>query len=615
MWKRLAAALCVSLCVAASALAAAGAERPAIDYRHGYSMFGELKYPPDYAHFDYHNPDAPKGGTLVMSHMAAFDTLAPLSSTGARAPGSDLTLDRLLTISGDEMNAYYGDLAEGLAVSPDRRWIAFRLRPEAHWHDGVPITSADVAYTMETIRADPFAAGLPDVLGWIASIEVLNDREFVLHTHADVTAANFTILNFMTVLPAHYWKGRDPRKPDLVPHLGSGPYRVADFEPGRSVRYERVPDYWGRDTPPNRGRYNFDVLRYEVYRDGTVAREAFRKGLFDYWIEQDLRHWVSSYDTPAHARGWLVKGKYYLRIEIGVRLMLSWNTRRPPFDDRRVRQALTYAMDFDWQNRALHRGLHERAESHFPNTPFAAAGLPDEAELALLEPLRDTLPAEFFTEPFALPGSSGTGRNRAGLERARVLLGEAGWRVRGGALLNDRGEPFEIEFLSRSPADQRTLLPYIDSLAQLGIRGSIRTVDNTEYINRRRSLDFEAGLRNHDILLPPIIELKGFFHSMAAGMPLTRNMAGIAHPAVDALVETATDATSFETMRTALKALDRVLLWGYYQIPLNAVADPFLAYWDKFGRPARALEAKYRSPFPHGWWYDAEKAARIRLGD
>ena len=361
-----------------------------------------------------------------MSHMGGFDTLAPLSSTGARAPGSDLTLDRLLTISGDEMNAYYGDLAEGLAVSADRRSIAFKLRAEARWHDGVPITSADVAYTMETIKSDPFAAGLPDVLGWIARIEVLNDREFILHTHADVTPANFTILNFMTILPAHYWKGRDPRTPDLVPHLGSGPYRVADFDPGRNVRYVRVPDYWGRDTPPNRGRYNFDVLRYEVYRDATVAREAFRKGLFDYWVEQDLRHWMSSYDTPARARGWLVKGRYYLRIEIGVRLMLSWNTRRVPFDDRRVREALTYAMDFDWQNRALHWGLHERAQSHFPNTPFAATGLPDAAELALLEPFRDALPPELFTAPFTLPKSPGTGRNRAGLERARALLEEAG---------------------------------------------------------------------------------------------------------------------------------------------------------------------------------------------
>ena len=594
---------------------AAEVDRPSIDYRHGFSMFGELKYPPDYAHFDYLNPDAPKGGTLVMSHMAGFDTFAPLSSTGATAPGLDLTLDRLLVISGDEMNAYYGNLAEGLAVSADRRSIAFKLRPDARWHDGAPITSADVAYTMETIKSDPFAAGLPDVLGWIARIEVPNDRELILHTHADVTAANFTILNFMTVLPAHYWKGRDPREPDLVPHLGSGPYRIADFDPGRYVRYERVPDYWGRDTPPNRGRYNFDGLRYEIYRDGTVAREAFRKGLFDYWVEQDLRHWVSSYDTPAQARGWLVKGKYYLRIEIGVRLMLSWNTRRAPFDDRRVREALTYAMDFDWQNRTLHWGLHERAQSHFPNTPFAATGRPEAAELALLEPFRDSLPPRLFTEPFALPKSSGTGRNRANLAHARELLQEAGWRVRGGVLVNDQGEPFEIEFLSRSPADQRTLLPYIDSLAQLGITGTIRTVDNTEYINRRRSLDFEASLRNHDILLPPIIELKGFFHSVAADMPLTRNLAGVSDPAVDALVEVATNATSYEEMRVALKALDRALLWGYHQIPLNAVADPFLAYWDKFGRPAGALDAKYVSPFPHGWWYDAEKAARIEFGN
>ena len=600
--------------VGAAALAGPD-DRAPIDYRHGVSMFGELKYPPDYSHFDYLNPDAPKGGALVMSHMAGFDTFAPLAATGAQAPGSGLTLDRLLMMPGDELSVYYGYLAEGLALGEDRRSIAFRLRRETRWHDGVPITSGDVAYTVRKIQSNPLAARLPDVLGWIASVEVRNDREFVLHTHAEVTNANFVILNFMTILPAHYWQDRDPMVADLVPHLGSGPYRVTDFETGRYVRYERVPDYWGRDIPPNRGRYNFDTLRYELYRDGTVAREAFRKGLFDFWIERDLRHWVSSYDTPARAKGWLVQGKYYLRIEIGVRLMLSWNNRRAPFDDRRVRQALTYAFDFDWQNRTLHWGLHERAESHFPDTPFAATGLPDAAELALLEPFRDILPPEVFTEPFTLPRSTGEGRNRANLARARALLAEAGWRIRDGALVNGAGEPFEIEFLSRSAADQRTLLPYIDSLAKLGIGGTIRTVDNTEYIHRRKNLDFQASLRNHDILLPPIIELKGFFHSAAVNMPLTRNLAGISHPAVDALVEAATEATSFETMQVACRALDRVLLWGYYQLPLDAVADPFLAYWDKFGRPAGALDAKYISPFPHGWWYDAEKAARIEFSN
>ena len=238
--------------VGAAALAGPNDHAP-MEYRHGLSMFGELKYPPDYSHFDYLNPDAPKGGALVMSHMAGFDSFAPLAATGAQAPGSDLTLDRLLTLSGDEMNAYYGILAEGLALGQDRRSIAFRLRPEARWHDGVPITSGDVAYTIGKIQSNPLAAGLPDVLGWIASVEVRNDREFVLHTHDGVTNANFVILNFMTILPAHYWQDRDPMVADLVPHLGSGPYRVTDFETGRYVRYERVPDYWGRDIPPNRG--------------------------------------------------------------------------------------------------------------------------------------------------------------------------------------------------------------------------------------------------------------------------------------------------------------------------------------------------------------------------
>ena len=599
-----------SICIIVLALFAHGIlADPTGKFKHGVSFIHELKYSADFEHFDYLNPDAPKGGRLVIPTLYDFNALSPLAWPGNPAPGSYSTYDSLLIRSGDELSGFYGLLAEGIAVAADRRSVVIRLHQDARWHDGMPVTAKDVKFTFETIKAN--VQRFP--LDWVSSIEIVNDREFVIRTIDDITTSNVIQLAFIWIMPAHFWVDKDPTAASLEPSLGSGPYRIAAFEQGRYVTIERVPDYWGRDIPVNRGRYNFDEIQFEVFRDASIAREAVLKGAVDTWTEQDIRHWVSSYNIPARDKGWLIQTTRYLRIEIGVRLMLSLNNQRAPFNDARVCEALTYAMDFDWQNRVLHSGVLDRANSHFPGTIFAATELPTGAELKLLEPFRAQLPARVFIDAFALPRSDAIGSNRPNLLRARELLTEAGWQVRAGILVNHEGDPYEIEFLSRSAVDQRTLLPYIDSLAKLGITGHIRNIESVEYINRRRQRQYDALLRNHDILNPPIIELQQFYHSSGIEQPLSANIAGISHLAIDAFVEAAITATTLDEMVAACRALDRALLWGFYQIPLYQVTDPYHVYWDKFGQPARGLKAKYIAPFPDGWWYDAEKAGRIKI--
>lgn len=325
-------------------------------------------------------------------------------------------------------------------------------------------------------------------------------------------------------------------------------------------------------------------------------------------------HDTLAFDTPARDKGWLVQGKRRYRTTIGARFWLILNNRRQPFDDARVREALSLAFDFEWQNRALFSGRLTRADSYFQNSVFAATGLPSESELELLEPFRDRIPERVFTEAFRFPRTSGVGRNRPGLVRAQALLAEAGWQMRDGVLIGEEGEPFTIEFLARVPAEQRRLLPYVDALTALGIGSRIRMVEGAQYANRLRNRDYDAFIRIGDFGLPPW-ELHLAFHSRAVDAPLSFNHGGISHPAVDALVDAAKAASTLDSMAAACRALDRVLLWSFYQVPLDAVDDPHLVYWDKFGRPQREAEATYLSPFPDGWWYDPVKADRIESAD
>ena len=511
-------------------------------YEHGISFFHELKYPADFTHFDYINPDAPKGGVLVQSTQNDFNTLTLITDQLVAAPGVSLLYDSLVSYRAEEMSSFYGRLADGLSVSDDKRTLFIRLHPRARWHDGMPITARDVKFTLEFIQTSIWLRGF---LSWLQSVEILSEREIALRLASELTVSNIFPLSWFPIMPAHYWKERDPTRASLEPPLGSGPYRVTEVRKGRYIRYERVPDYWGRDIPVNKGRFNFDQIRYDVYRDATVAREAFRKGLFDTWIERDMRYWATGYDIPARDKGWLVMDHIDERSEIGINRVIALNNRREQFKDPRVREALTLAVDFEWENRVLRFGQLERALSNFSGEPsLEARGLPGEGELALLAPFREQLPKRLFTEVFEFPRSPGSGRNRAPLERARVLLAQAGWHVKDGVLVNSAGEPFEIEFLSVDGADQRTLLPYLGTLKMLGIGGRIRLVEDAQFANLSQKFDYDARIIRSDILAPPIVFLSMFFHSQSASQPLSHNIAGIADPVVDALIAEAIKVTT-----------------------------------------------------------------------
>ena len=578
-----------------------------LDFKHGIAFFHDLKYPAGYTHLDYLNPDAPKGGELVLPTQSAFNNLAPMATRGIGAPqGFGSTSDTLLIRAGDEVSAFYGRLADGVAVTDDSMAMVFRIHADARWRDGVPITATDVAYTLDMRRNQPEGRVY---FSFIADVEVLDDRHVAVHLFSPITLNNIIMIQFSPILPEHYWRDRDPEASTLEPPLTSGPYRISAMKQGRYIEYERDPEYWGRDIPVNRGRYNFDRVRYEVYRDATVIRESFRKGLIDIWTETDVRYWHDSFDTPAFSRGWVRKIRRHFGIEVGVRSNIALNNRRAKFKDRRVREALTLAMDFEWQNRTLHMGHHKRAHSFWPDTILSATGLPSDDELALLAGFRDQLPNELFDKPFRFPETTSVDDHRRNLVRARQLLSEAGWRTIDGVLTNEAGEPFTIKFLSQNIADSRILLPYLQDLRRLGIAATIRLVESSQFINLRREFDFDAVLQNQDILMPPGIELEATYHSASAKDPFSRNVAGIGHPALDYLITQANLATTLDEMTAACRAIDRVLLWQYYQIPLYAVDLRRTVHWDKFGIPD--FEAKYWPAFPDGWWYDEAKAARI----
>ncbi|MDE0422439.1 MAG: extracellular solute-binding protein [Gammaproteobacteria bacterium] len=584
-----------------------GTSLAGLDFKHGIALYDELKYPADYSHLEYLNPNAPKGGTLVLPTGTNFDTFAPIAERGTGAPGRRFQNDSLIIRSGDELSAFYGRIADGIAITDDRTAVVFRIHPRAQWRDGVPITSGDVAFSVESLRSRVVGRLYYRV---IDSVERIDDRHVAFHLNEPLQLPTLMSFDYLPIMPEHYWRDRDPTASTLTPPLTSGPYRVSEFKQGRYVVYQRDPDYWGRDIPVNRGRYNFDTIRFEVYRDASVTREAFRKGLIDIWDESDARYWHSGFDVPALKRGWITKIRRNSGLEVGIREGIVLNNRRERFKDRRIRQALTLAVDFEWQNRTLHYGYHRRAHSYWPDTILAATGLPSADELALLHRYRDQLPKELFEKPFSFPEVQNEEDHRVLMLRARELLREAGWRIVDGVLRNAAGEIFDIEFLTRSPGEARTLLPYFQRLEQLGIRARMApAAGDSEWINRLRSFGYDAALVSMRIQMPPVIGLIDRFHSDSAMVPTSANRSGISNPVVDFLIEKAVSATALPQMIAACRALDRVLLWQYYQIPLYAVARRTTVHWGKFGRPD--YEPKYQPAYPDGWWYDTDKAARI----
>lgn len=591
----------------------AHAEEP--NYQHGISLLHPLKYGPDFEHFEYADPNATKGGLVVLS------TTAPIVNfSGQRraelpnAVGLGRTTDRLFIRTADELSGLYGQLASGVALSSDKRSLYVRLHEHAKWHDGQPLTTADVKFshdlTMDSVVGKVYFEP------WLHKFEVLGPHEFVVHHRETFTNSNLIAMTWFPVRPAHYWEGKDPTKATLIPPVGSGPYKIKKFD--RSfVLYERVEDYWGRDIPVNRGRYNYDYIRYEVYRDQSVAREAFRKGLFDIAFESDIRHWFASDEVPAVVDGWILKETRDVQKFIGAQGAIALNSNRKQLSDVRVREALSWAFDFEWQNRVMRGDTQHRALSYFAKSRFASSGLPSPEELRLLKPHRDQLDQRVLNDEFAFPVSTGYGTNRDALLKAQELLAEAGWGVVNGRLMNAAGEPFTLEILTQNPTMQRVLLPYTESLKLLGIDAKMRLVDNVTAINLVRARKFDAYIRDHTMLNPPIGELRNFFASASAAMVFSGNLPAIQDPVIDALIQAAEEASSIEEIAVACRALDRVLLWGFYNILLNTMDDERFLYWDKFTRPAGEAVAKYEHitgsaiRILDSWWIDQDKLDRL----
>jgi len=552
---------------------------------HAITLYDEPpRYPANFSHFDYVNPDAPKGGSFRRAAIGGFDSLNPFINKGVPATGVEQIYDTLAVQSLDEPMTEYGLVAQRIEKAPDNTWVRFYLRPEARFHDGHPVRAEDVAFTFSTLTTH----GAPFYRSYYADVDkvVVEGPLQVLFTFKGNANRELPlILGQLPVLPKHAWEGRDFERGNLDIPLGSGPYRVAEVQAGRSVRYERVKDYWARDLPVNRGQYNFDTLIYDYYRDSTVALEALKAGQFDYWQEMIAKNWASAYDVPAVKDGRLVREEIPNGSPTGMQGFV-FNQRRPMFSDVRVRRALALLLDFEWTNKQLFNGAYIRNGSFFENSEMAAEGLPSAAELKLLEPLRAQVPPQVFTEQWRNPVTDGSGIIRDQQREAYRLLQDAGWHIEGDRMLNAQGEPAVIEFLLMQPDFERVLLPYKRNLKDLGIDLVLRRVDVSQYVNRLRSRDFDMIVASFPQSASPGNEQRGYWSSAAADNPGSRNFMGLKDPAVDALLDGLINADSRASLVTHARALDRVLLWNAILIPNWHLDSWRVAYWNRFAHPA-----------------------------
>ncbi len=576
-----------------------------VNIGHAIAMHGEPRYPADFPHFDYVNPDAPKGGVLRQGSRGTFDSFNGFLPKGNAA--STGSVETLLTASEDEPFTLYGLIAEQIEWPDDRSWATFTLRDIARWHDGRPITPDDVVWSFETLTTK----GSPQyrfMYREVASVEKLDERR-VRFTFAETTNRELPlIVGQMPILPRHYWEGRDFEKTTLEPPLGSGPYRVRRFEAGRFVELERVADYWGRDLPVNVGQNNFDLLRTDYFRDDTAIRLALKSGDLDLRLENQAKAWALDYDVPAVRDGWLKMETVAHGQPTGMQGFVM-NARRPQFSDPRVREALSYAFDFDWTNRNLFFGQYTRTTSYFSNSELASRGLPEGRELEILERYRGRVPERVFTEQYQPPGTDGSGWPRDNLREAFRLLDEAGWEVRDNRLVNrDSGEPMRFQVLLVSPDFERIVLPFIRNLKRLGIAASARVVDTSQYVNRLRSFDFDMFVFVWGQSESPGNEQRIFWSSAAAEQPDSRNFAGISDPVIDELIEGVVSACSREELVAWTRALDRVLLWNFHVIPNWHLRADRVLYWDKYARPDMPVKSGVNTGL---WWYDAAGAANL----
>lgn len=586
----------------------------AAEKRHGLSAFGDLKYAADFKHFDYVNPDAPKGGrlaTMSTSGILSFDSFNIVLRKNDQAFGLGLLYDSLMTRAYDEPDAVYGLVAQSAEVADDKRSVTFYMRPEAKFRDGAPLTAEDVVFTYNTLRNVEFAhPRYTSVLRDVVKAEALGANTVRFEFKGDNLRDLPLQVAQLPILSKAYYTKTPVDRASLEPPVGSGPYEIGTFNQGSFVSYKRRADYWGRDLPVNRGRWNFDEIRYEYFRDRTAGMEAFKAGVYDLREEFTSKVWATEYknipqvtskrvilatipdEKPSGAQGFFI------------------NTRRAKFTDPRVRKALDYAFDFEWVNKYLFFSLYKRTDSFFVNSDLKAEGPPSEAELKLLEPFRDKLPPEVFGPPYTPPVSDGSGRDRTLLSTASRLLDEAGWKVNdAGIRVNDKGEPFTLELLMEDPGLEKIFGFYIEKLRTLGIQAKIRPVDSAQYQVRLKSFDFDLDMSRFSFDATPDTSILNFWSSESAKTEGSYNLAGISDPVVDALTGKVLTAKSREDMRTAAHALDRVLRAGHYWVPQWYKSAHNLAFWDRFSWPA--VKPKYDRGVEATWWYDETKAAKL----
>ena len=571
------------------------------------SMYGDLKYPAGFTHFEYTNPEAPKGGDVKMAAFGTYDTLNPFTLKGVAAAGLGETFDTLMVGAADEPFSYYCLVAETIETPADRSWVAFTLRPQARFHDGSPMTVDDVMWTFETLKTkgQPFYRSY---YGSVAKVEKLGDRKVKFSFAPGDNRELPLILGQLPVLSKAYWSKKDFEKTTLEPPLGSGAYKIQSFEAGRSITYRRIKDYWAAKLPMKVGTDNFETIRYDYYRDFNVAIEAFKAGQYDLRMENVAKNWATAYTGPAVAAGMIRKEELKHEIPSGMQ-GFGFNTRRPHFQDARVRRALAYAFDFEWTNKNLFYGSYTRTKSYFSNSELASRGLPGPDELAVLEPFRGKVPEEVFTKEYQPPSTDGSGNIRDGAREALRLLGEAGWTVKNGKLVNAKGEPLVFEVLIDEPTWERIILPFIKNLERLGVAARLRSVDTAQYQKRMDDYDFDMVVVSWRQSMSPGNEQRDFWGSPSATTPGTRNLAGIRDASVDKLIELLIQAPDRKALIARTSALDRVLLWGHYVIPHYHLQAFRVAHWDRFSRPAIAPRYTFGLDT---WWIDPKKDAALQ---
>ncbi|MFZ1207537.1 MAG: extracellular solute-binding protein [Pseudolabrys sp.] len=586
-------------------------------WRHALSLFGDVKYPEGFKYFEYVNPNAPQGGTVRQSAFGTIDNFNTVVSgvKGSIAAGTELFMETLTTPALDEVSTEYGLLAEAVSYPEDHSNVTYRLRANARWHDGKPVTTDDVLFSFDALKTNSPFYGV--YYRHVVNIEKIDEREIKFTFDGPGNRELPQIVGQLPVVPKHWWEGTDKsgRKRDITqttlePPLGSGPYRLKDFAPGRTLVYEKVDDYWGKDLNVIVGTRNFQTLRYEYFRDSTVALEAFKADQLDWRVENSAKDWANSYDFPAVREKRVIRQEFPIR-NVGVMQSFAFNIRREKFKDPHVRRAFNFAFDFEEMNRQLFSDQYKRIGSYFEGTELAATGAPSGKELEILETVRDRVPADLFTKPYTNPVGGNPQAVRNNLREALALFHQAGYEIRDTKLVNAKtGEQFVVEFLVDDPSAQRFVLFYKPSLERTGMRVDVRVVDSAQYENRLRQWDFDIIVASWAQSLSPGNEQRGFWSSQAADQPGSRNLVGIKNPAIDTLIERVIFTKDRAELVAATQALDRVLLWNFYVVPQWTYPYVRTARWDRFAHPD--IMPKYgRSGFPSVWWWDAERAAKV----